>query len=448
MSENLNTTPTIPPSVYDRLPELLKECTDHFENPRERDVVLTSALVVLSGCFVGIRGKYDKDLVGPNLYAFVVAPPASGKGVAKYPKKLGQHIHAKLLAETEKNKAAYTALIKKSARVSGGNTSVGIDESTDLPSKPRLLTLFIPGNSSAASIFDLLYENGGGIIYETEADTLSGSLKQDWGNFTDILRKAFHHETISISRRTNSELKEVVEPNVSTFLSGTPDQVFRLIKTAEDGLVSRILFYIFKQEVQWKDRTPCDACPDISDFFLDKGEEVERISNWLKQERCRFSLTRDQFKRLNAFFEGKIELIKKFENEGAESTVNRLGLICFRLAMILTVLRQVYPESTTGDFLCTNEDLELALELSDTYFHHSMIMLSMLPKHSKSQFNPKLSQFYSVLPDDTPFFTSLAITKGKEIGIKPRTVTNYLNDLTEMGYIQKIGHGIYLKLTK
>ena len=40
-----------------------------------------------------------------------------------------------------------------------------------------------------------------GILCETEADTITNALKQDWGGFSDILRKGFHYEEVSYARK-------------------------------------------------------------------------------------------------------------------------------------------------------------------------------------------------------------------------------------------------------
>ena len=62
-----------------------------------------------------------------------------------------------------------------------------------------LKMLFIPVNNSASYIVQTLSENdGSGILFSTEADTLANSLSQDWGNFSDVLRCAFHHEPIEL----------------------------------------------------------------------------------------------------------------------------------------------------------------------------------------------------------------------------------------------------------
>lgn len=445
-TDQLLNTPIIPDRVYTNLPSLIKSGTDQFDDPREKDVVLLATLVTLSASFSGIQGKYGRDWVGPNLFGFVVAPASSGKGSAKYPRMLGQEIQNKLLAENKRLNAEYRSQLEKWESRSDETSTESTVDSGSPPEKPKNPVLFIPGNSSAASIFDLIHEGGSGLIYETEADTLSGSLKQDWGGFSDTLRKVFHHEPISKSRKTDGENKEVLNPRLSVFLTGTPDQVSRLINSAEDGLFSRFLFYVYRKEMEWQSQEPCDVCPDTSKVFLELGKDVEQFTNWLKNGECTFSLTPNQFRQLNAFFKSKIERIKQFDSEGAASSTYRLSLICFRIAMILSVCRQVTPERTDRKIFCNDVDFQTALNLVDVYFEHMMVMLEMLPKGVKPGIDPKLSRFHAVLPDETPFFRSLADSIGKEMGISERTVGTYLDRLVTLGLLSKIGHGRYQKI--
>ena len=175
--ERLNLTPTIPESVYDNLPTFLKEITDQFTDPREKDVILTCSMTILSGCF-NIEGVYSNDWVYPNIYGFVVAPPASGKGVMKYAELLGKKLQSELLKSNEEARGRYkSALAIWKRQVKKDATTAG-----EQPQKPKYPVFFIPGNSSSASIYRLLNEsNGKGLICESEADTLAGAIKQDWG---------------------------------------------------------------------------------------------------------------------------------------------------------------------------------------------------------------------------------------------------------------------------
>jgi len=116
--------------------------------------------------------------------------------------------------------------------------------SMDEPQEPPMLALLMPANSSATAFFQILNDNNGaGLMFETEGDTLAQTFKSEHGNFSDGFRKAFHHETISYLRRKDREFVELENPRLSALLSGTPKQFSALIPNAENGLFSRFIFY-------------------------------------------------------------------------------------------------------------------------------------------------------------------------------------------------------------
>src|SRR5690606_1520461 len=132
--------------------------------------------------------------------------------------------------------------------------SAEAEKGGDKPAKPQEKMLLLPANSSATGVFQLLADNDGrGLIFETEGDTLSNIFKSDYGNYSDGFRKAFHHETISYYRRTDREYVDLMAPCLSTVLAGTPGQVHGLIPSSENGLFSRFLFYHMELEAVWKD---------------------------------------------------------------------------------------------------------------------------------------------------------------------------------------------------
>ena len=115
---------------------------------------------------------------------------------------------------------------------------------------PNKSMLFLPANSSSTGLQELLQNNQErGILFETEADTLNIILKQDFGDYSDVLRKAFHLESIVYYRRGNKEYKSISEPKLSVIISGTPNQLTKLIPSAENGLFSRFIIYLFEQEL-------------------------------------------------------------------------------------------------------------------------------------------------------------------------------------------------------
>ena len=60
---------------------------------------------------------------------------------------------------------------------------------------------------------------------------VANTLQHEWGNFSDILRKAFQHEGASLFRRKDNEYIEIETPHLAIVLSGTPKQVRTLWRT-------------------------------------------------------------------------------------------------------------------------------------------------------------------------------------------------------------------------
>lgn len=201
----LKTTPTIPAHIVNYLPELLIEGCEAFkDNERKRDVFLTAGLTILSGCLPNITGIYHQERVYPHLFSFIIAPAASGKGVLKNAKSLGDKIHERFVNKSNEAKKAfeienaeYKTLLAKRKKD---------DAIPEKPVEPKFNLLFLPADTSQAMMMKMLQDNDGkGIICETEADAMSGANKQDWGNYSHIMRAAFHHEKISAARKTNNE---------------------------------------------------------------------------------------------------------------------------------------------------------------------------------------------------------------------------------------------------
>ncbi|PGH40297.1 MAG: DNA primase, partial [Candidatus Nephrothrix sp. EaCA] len=116
----------------------------------------------------------------------------------------------------------------------------------------------------------------GGLIFETEADTLTKSLGSELRDFSDVLRKAYHHEFAASNRKTNQEHIEVERPRLSVLLCGTPKQITSLIPDAENGLLSRFMFYRMNEESVFKGEEELFGCEDeegLEAVFKKLGEE-------------------------------------------------------------------------------------------------------------------------------------------------------------------------------
>lgn len=441
--ELLLNMPFLPEEIFSNLPAILKDGCNVFQDKRERDVFLVGALAIISGCMRNVVGSYRAKELWANLYIFIIAPAASGKGALTYAKNLGDKYHDKLVNESlikQKQYVLEEAQYKK--KISKGTTDIA---ELEMPKEPDFKVLYIPANNSSARVIQHLKEGDEkGIFCETEADTMGNVFKQEWGGYSDLLRKAFHHETISYSRKSNNEWVEIKKPCLSVALAGTPGQVENLIKSAEDGLFSRFIFYSFKSDVCWVDASDTINGINLTSHFDTLSEKVLDYVEFLNmQETINFNLTVSQWDKLNGFGRGSINNLATFVSEDLSSTSKRLGVILYRLCMILTALRYFDNGDISTTFLCSDEDFNIALQLVNTFQEHSVFMFNELPK-SGSVTDKVMRLFYDALPKS--FRRKEAIdTAANKYDIKERTADLYLSKLTTAKWLERTKTGIYLK---
>lgn len=367
--------PPVAAGLFQELPDLLQRCCAPFSGA-ERDVMLISTLAALSSCFPTVSGLYDGQRLRLNLFVLIVGNAASGKSAMRCALDLlspyDEYIQAQsraALAEHEATRAAQQATRKgKSAAP------------TPPLAPPPFKMLTYPANQSSAALYESMADNNerGGIIGETELDTLSNALKQDWGGFSDVLRKAFHHERISLKRKGSPPLV-LNAPALSILLSGTPGQVPKLIPNAENGLFSRFLFYKINQEAVWRDVGPEGSRPDLSAFFAPLAAEVTRMIHATKTP-VTVVLTREDWARLNVAGAAGLREAKQVAGAAGASTGFRLGPIVFRIICLLTLLRCFeHGEEPTGELTAESADVTTALTLMDNARLHALAVLADLP---------------------------------------------------------------------
>jgi hypothetical protein len=444
LEDYLKTTPTIPDEVYKALPWLLQEGASAFADKRKRDVFFTGAIAIMSGCLPNVTGIYFQERVYPHLYTFIIGPPASGKGVLKNAKRLADKYHQQILNASREAQKQYEAeLADYKMQLSNKKKS---EPAPEKPKEPSFKIVFIPADSSHARMIEHLQNNEGvGIICETEADTMSGAKKQDWGDYSPALRSAFHHEKITLTRKTNNEYIEINEPRLAVALSGTPAQAPRLIASAEDGLFSRFLFYAFKSDIVWQDPSPSSHTIIYNDHFDNLASEVLKIISFLEQYSTSIQLTPGQWQRLNTTFSGILADVTIFTGEEASGVVYRLGLILFRLCMIFTALRKVENAELSETMYCTDTDFDAAIVIIQTYLQHSILMFNNLPKQNETMSfisGDGKRRFFEALPEE--FTRKEATQLGISFKLAARTVDEILKTATGIS-LTKVKAGLYRK---
>jgi len=442
----LKNSPVIPPGIFATLPDILKEGAEGFNDVRERDVFLTGALCILSGCLPNVSGLYDQRIYFPNLFGFIIAPAASGKGALNSAKNLADRVHDNMREISDENRKEFEKELQEYKTALKTRKKDDQDELEE-PKEPNFNVLYIPANTSNAKVLWHLQQNDGkGIICETEADTMGNVFKQEWGGYSDMLRKAFHHEKISCSRKTNNEYIEVKQPQLAVALSGTPNQVGNLIQSAEDGLFSRFIFYSFKTEQKWRDVSPMAGGVNLTALFEKLGKQVFDLFGFLNSSPTDVQLTPEQWQTINKTFAKWLIDVAIFTGDEAGSVVKRLGLVFFRMCMIFTALRKFENGDMDPAPYCTDEDFENALVLINVYLDHSLLMYNNLPKQDDAQIfkgSTNKLKFYEQLPNK--FKRAEAVELGSKHKISPRTVDNLLKKL-QPHYLISEEYGVYTKI--
>lgn len=360
--------------VIDDLPHLLQRMTEYFKNPAEQELLLVGALTVLSGMMPNVQGKYAGFALMPNLYTFVIGRYGTGKGALVWAYKLGESTDLYRIAQADKAKQAHSADMVAYNRALKEYQEYKEGEQPQMPVEPQHTRLFLPANSSKTGLIQLMAENRGrGIIFETEGDTMADMLRQDYGNFSDILRKAFHHEPVSFFRRKENEDVRVVNPALTVLLSGTQDQLRKLIPSIENGLFSRFCFYSLQGTSDFRD--PFDSDLDdlqvsfnvLSDRFLEMYKMLEAL-----EQPVIFDLSAGQKLEFRQWFAQQKKEISTHISEDLEGTVNRLAVICFRIAMILTVVRQCNHLHSGQQLTCMDADFQNAIAITRHIMQYSL----------------------------------------------------------------------------
>ena len=432
--------PTFPATVYDNLPDFLLRVVSVASSDEERDILLLGSIGALSACFPKIFGIYDGKKVYPNLFLFVTAQASAGKGRLVHCKQLVKPVHRFLREQARLLKQQYEMELADYLERKGKDADV------EKPGKPPEKMLFIPANNSTTGVFQLLSDNdGSGLLFETEGDTLAQAFKSDYGNYSDGFRKAFHHETISYYRRTDREYVDMENPRLSAVLSGTPRQVASLIPNAENGLFSRFIFYFMNIRPVWKDVFASSDGNGLDDFFENLGNEFFTLYQSLSLGfELSFTFTLRQQERFHQYFQHAQDLYVALQGIDYMATVRRLGLISFRIAMILSALRIMETGNLTDRIVCSDVDFETSLQMITVLVKHASKVFSELPAEPQlpRRKNQK-EKFLDALP--VQFNRQDYLKVAASLAIPDKTAEGYITDFCKKNLLYREKQDSYQK---
>jgi len=432
---------SLPSEIFDQLPDLLRRITVKGTSPEDKDILLLGSLVSMSACLPNVYGVYAEREVFANLFLFVTAQASAGKGRLTLCRKLVEPIHKALREQNRAEFESYQRDLTEYAAAKSDKVNM------EKPQEPPLKMLVIPANNSATGLFQILNDNNGkGLIFETEGDTLAQTFKSEHGNYSDGFRKAFHHETITYNRRKDREFVEIDMPRLSALLSGTPKQVSALIPNAENGLFSRFIFYFMNIRYEWKDVFAGESGQTLDHYFDHLGAQFHELHKCLESQDkpMRFCLTVSQQKQFNSYFEQTQIQYIELCGEDYIGTVRRLGLITFRIAMILTALRIMDNGELRSPLVCSDTDFNIAMEIVKVLVQHAAHVFQQLPTDTAAKVQPnQKQQFLNMLPAEFDRQTYLSVAQ--KLNIPAKTAEKQIARFAKTGLINHFAQNQYRK---
>lgn len=450
-------TPVINADVYEKMPLVLKNFLSRFNDDRERDVAAWGFLSLLGAILKGYSVIHKNQRYYTNLFVIVAAPFASGKGVLNVIRNIGNKLHKRLLAISAQRYRQYKSDLEAYKK----------GEISEEPEEPILPRLFLPGDMSAAGCKEQLYNSGGmGMMFDTEADTISSTLSMEWGDYSVLLRKGLSNEGIEFVRKNVS--REIEKPFLSGLISGTIGALLRLIPNSENGLFSRLIYYTFYKKPKF--------APDAFDYKLvnQNDEQEKELAELVEDVYFYFEDLEEKKLKIDFFWEESyqeklITIFKDWLNshiaiigEDGSRVLFRLANLASRIAAILTIFRLMEKNEDVNprnlDFLfekkenvmvtCIESDFEITCHLMDIIRQHTMHLFENLQKESENKplkaLKTQQLDFWYILPQE--FQRKEAVSIGGAKGVMPRTVDKYLKIFYDQKLVEKDEKGNYTKL--
>ena len=245
--------------------------------------------------------------------------------------------------------------------------------------------------------------------------------------------------------------KYSITPKLSALLTGTPNQILNLITDAENGLFSRFAFYCLQTELVWLSPFAYKEEVTQDDFFLELGAGVKDLYDILKAGKdLRFSLTEEQEQDFDSRFSDSQMALYNQYGDAIVASIRRLGLITYRIAMILSALRLTEDGDFESDIVCLEQDYQTAAAICEVLVAHMARVYKMLPEtpvaiKSKRSDKPKVYQrFYDALPGtfDRKTYSDVAVA----VGLNPRSIDRTIGQWCDEGRLERTAHGQYAKV--
>ena len=434
--------PCLPDELFDRLPDFLKRGLTHVRNKRERDILLLSMITNISGCLPGVRMNYGGMVYSADLYLVALAGSGRGKGVMQLAAILPAAIQEYYDELNRKDEREYRQkLLKWNLEERLAAQEKRIPDLDQCPEMPVERILKVAPNISKSQLI-LALEAGGAVglvMNASELDMISSAMHQEYGKHDDVMRAASQHEEVSSYFKTDHRLVVVSDPHLALCASGTPAQLHKFISSLENGMYSRVAFYVGQAHWEYKSANPGKARLDMRAYFKGMGEELLRMFIFLSGSSTEVIFTEEQWKEHTERFRTYLREVVAEDDDSPGAIVLRHGLMMSRIAMVLTALRKCEPQWNTSEWKCSDEDFRTAMQIVDVLLEHSLL-LSTSMDDTAGRIRPvkaffKLRPVLKKMPRE--FTYSELMAAANEAGLPTASVKRYLLRLVYYQIVEK-----------
>ena len=434
--------PCLPDELFDRLPDFLKRGLTHVRNKRERDILLLSMITNISGCLPGVRMNYGGMVYSADLYLVALAGSGRGKGVMQLAAILPAAIQEYYDELNRKDEREYRQkLLKWNLEERLAAQEKRVPDLDQCPEMPVERILKVAPNISKSQLI-LALEAGGAVglvMNASELDMISSAMHQEYGKHDDVMRAASQHEEVSSYFKTDHRLVVVSDPHLALCASGTPAQLHKFISSLENGMYSRVAFYVGQAPWEYKSANPGKARLDMRAYFKGMGEELLRMFIFLSGSPTEVVFTEEQWKEHTERFRTYLREVVAEDDDSPGAIVLRHGLMMSRIAMVLTALRKCEPQWNTSEWKCSDEDFHTAMQIVDVLLEHSLL-LSTSMDDTAGRIRPvkaffKLCPVLKKMPRE--FTYSELMAAANEAGLPTASVKRYLLRLVYYQIVEK-----------
>jgi len=444
----MKNTPYISDDVYDTLPKIFGDIINkkfHEGNKRKKDIMLLSSLATLSSQFPSVQFNWWWKNYAPNLYFFLAAKSGQGKSLMGVGKEL-------LYTEISKQKSINIQLQEKYK----DELKIYLKDkkNNEKPEEPVMKNVMFSGNISSAEMINQIGIETS-LLYDTEADAMSNSMKQDWGDYSTTIRKCFEHE-IENKMRVGSDVVDINEPKLSVCVSGTLNQAVNVLASnIENGLFNRFMTYIYAEETVYEEFTMEGNGITINDYYHSLSHKISAYINKYKNDfNYKVYFSNDDMKVFHKWQRTLRKKAKYYEEKDIDGILKRYAIITLRIATLFTIFRQGLISTNTPDIekIITIRgelvDLKNAISIATTLIDHTKLLFYSFEDKQTILRDPSKKQkaVNLIMKKMKKTFTKSELERMcEEEDISIRTAQRATTTLVDGGDLIRIKKGVYQK---